>query len=291
VQRDTVALSERWTIVDGLPLFFRAATEAAPVGAPAIVHVHGFGISGRYLVPTAERLAPHYPTYVPDLPGYGRSIKPKRTLTITELADALVAFLDAVGVERAVLLGNSMGCLITVEFAHKYPERIDRAILVSPAGGPHNQPIYRGLPQLARDGLRETPRMLPVAVPDYVRFGPVSSLRLFHAMTRYPTVERALALELPMLAVVGVRDPLISKERLQELLEQKPNLTLVFHNRAAHAINFSHPEELAGIVRAWLEGEPIVVAGAEQSEVVVVDRTGADKSEEPALPPVAEASA
>ena len=291
MNNDTVVLSEQWTIVGGLPMFYRVSAEAAPAGATPIVHLHGFGISGRYLVPAAERLAPYYPTYVPDLPGYGRSHKPKRTLTIPELAVALAAFLDAVGVERAVLLGNSMGCLIAVEFAHAFPDRIERAILVSPAGGPHNQPIYRGLPQLARDGLRETPRMLPVAVPDYVRFGPVSSLRLFHAMTRYPTIERALGLELPMLAVVGVRDPLISKERMRELLERKPNLTLVFHNSAAHAINFSHPEELAGVVRAWLEDRPIVVPGAEPGEVVVVDRASAGQDEAQATPAVAESSA
>jgi pimeloyl-ACP methyl ester carboxylesterase len=181
--------------------------------------------------------------------------------------------LDTVGVSKAVLLGNSMGCLITIEFAHKYPERIERAILVSPAGGPHNQPLYRAVPQLALDGLRETPRMLPVAVPDYVRFGPISSLRLFHAMVHYPTLERALALELPILAVVGVRDPLVSKERMKGFSRQHRNLTLVFHNRAAHAINFSHPESLARVVRAWLEGQPIVVAGEETGDLTVVGQT------------------
>jgi pimeloyl-ACP methyl ester carboxylesterase len=286
MESETVSLSERWTIVAGLPMFFRAATEPAPTGATPIVHVHGFGISGRYLLPTAERLAPFYPTYVPDLPGYGRSHKPSRTLTIPELAHALAAFLDQVGVERAVLLGNSMGCLIAIEFAHAYPDRIDRAILVSPAGGPHNQPLYRGLPQLARDGLRETPRMLPVAVPDYVRFGPLSSLRLFKAMTHYPTVERALGLDLPMLAVAGARDPLVSKERLRELVATRPNLTLVIHDRAAHAINFSHPQALASVVRAWLEGRPIVVEGAEPGEVAVLGQASAGPDGEHADPPV-----
>ena len=275
----TAALTDHWTIVNGLPLFARVGVDTAPQDALPIVHIHGFGISGRYLVPTAERLAVHYPTYVPDLPGYGRSHRPKRALTIPELADALAAFLDVVGVPKAVLLGNSMGCLIAVEFAHKYPERIDRAILVSPAGGPHNQPLYRAVPQLALDGLREKPRMLPVAVPDYVRFGPVSSLRLFHAMSHYPTVERALALDLPILAVVGTRDPLISKERMKEFSRLHGNLTLVFHNRAAHAINFSHPDALARVVRAWLQDQPIVVAGEETGDVVVVG----DTEENPAV--------
>ncbi|HKG24834.1 MAG TPA: alpha/beta fold hydrolase, partial [Thermomicrobiales bacterium] len=93
---ETVQLAEHWTIVNGLPMFTRVNVDAAPQGATPLVHVHGFGISGTYLVPTAVRLAANYPTYVPDLPGYGRSHKPKRTLTIPELADALADFLDVV---------------------------------------------------------------------------------------------------------------------------------------------------------------------------------------------------
>jgi pimeloyl-ACP methyl ester carboxylesterase len=115
--------------------------------------------------------------------------------------------------------------------------------------------------------------MLPVAVPDYVRFGPISSLRLFRAMVHYPMVERALALDLPILAVVGVRDPLVSNERMKEFSQQHPNVTLVFHRRAAHAINFSHPEELAGVVRAWLEDRPIVPEGEANGDLGVVGRS------------------
>jgi pimeloyl-ACP methyl ester carboxylesterase len=281
MEPERLALSEKWIILDELPLFFRFADQAAETGATPIIHVHGFGISGRYLVPTAELLAPQYPTYVPDLPGYGRSHKPKRTLSIPQLADAMAAFLDAVGVERAVLLGNSMGCLITVEFAHAYPDRIERAILVSPAGGPHNQPIYRGLPQLGRDSLLETPRIIPIAVPDYIRFGPFSSMRLFRAMTQYPTIDRVLALDLPILVVAGARDPLVSKERLKELVEQRPGTTLVIHNRAAHAINFSHPKALARVVRSWLADQPIEVEGAEPGEVVILGKSAAANSPEP----------
>jgi pimeloyl-ACP methyl ester carboxylesterase len=281
-----LTLEEKWIIVDGLPLLYRVAVDGAPPGATPIVHVHGFGISGRYLVPAAEILAEQYPTYVPDLPGYGRSHKPKRTLSIPQLADALAAFLDAVGVERATLLGNSMGCLISIEFAHLFPGRIERAILVSPAGGPHNQPIYRGLPQLGRDSLLETPRILPIAVPDYVRFGPFSSLRLFHAMTRYPTINRVLALKLPILVVAGARDPLVSTERLRELVEQHSDVTLVIHDQAAHAINFSHPKTLACVVRSWLADEPISVEGAEPGEVSVLGQRGSSPSADDPLPPI-----
>jgi pimeloyl-ACP methyl ester carboxylesterase len=266
---ETAALSEHWIIVNGLPLFYRAATDAAPAGAIPIVHVHGFGISGNYLVPTAERLAPFHPTYVPDLPGYGRSRKPSRTLTIPELASALVSFLDAVDVERAILLGNSMGCMIALEFAHEYPDRIERAILVSPAGGPHNQPLYRGLSQMMRDSVRESVRLLPVAVPDYVRFGPMNSFRLFRAMTMYPTIERAQELSLPILAVVGTRDPLVSRERLERYVAEHPHITLVMQDNAAHAINFSHPRSLSKLVLDWLRHDTVTVDPAEAPHTLV----------------------
>ena len=123
---------------------------------------------------------------VPDLPGYGRSERRDHVLDIPALAEALMAVLDALDIDKAVLVGNSMGCPIGLEVAHAAPERVHRLVLVSPAGGVHNQPLVRALGQLARDGIRESPRMFPVAVPDYVRFGPLNGLRLFRELTLLP---------------------------------------------------------------------------------------------------------
>ncbi len=276
---ETIELDEIWTIVDGLPLFSRVARDDVPPGAVPLIHVHGFGISGTYLEPTARRLARFYPTYVPDLPGYGRSHKPKRTLTIPELAHSLAHYLDAMEVERANFIGNSMGCLIIFEFAHAYPGRIDRAILVSPAGGPHNQPIYRGLPQLVRDSFREPLRMYRIAVPDYLRFGLVNFLRLFRAMVHFPTIERMLELDIPALIVVGVHDPLVSKERMEQALVEPLNLTLVFHTGAAHAVNYSHPKALASVAHDFLENLPIDIERADGEVVVVGTALRATKSD------------
>ena len=73
-------LTPGWVIVKGLPVFHRSSLDAGPA-ADAMVHVHGFGISGTYLEPTAALLAPHYRTFVPDLPGMGRSIRPEEDST------------------------------------------------------------------------------------------------------------------------------------------------------------------------------------------------------------------
>src|SRR3954447_12850819 len=159
-----------------------------------IVHVHGFGISGSYLEPTAARLAGRYPTYVPDLPGMGRSISPERPLDLPGLAKALVAYCDQVGVKRPTFVGNSLGCPLIVEVASRFPDRIERAVLVSPAGGPNNMPVVRAIGQMVLDAPREPLALLPIAVRDYLRFGVMAGWRLFRAMMRYPTLERVASL-------------------------------------------------------------------------------------------------
>jgi pimeloyl-ACP methyl ester carboxylesterase len=240
-------------IVDGVPMFHRHCLDAGP-GAPTMVHVHGFGISGTYLEPTAAALADRYRTFVPDLPGMGRSIAPERPLGLPGLARALVAYLDAVGVERATFVGNSLGCPIMIEVATTSPERMERAVFVSPAGGPSNQPLPRALWQMTLDGYREPLAMLPIAVRDYLRFGVLRSVKLFAAMTRYPTLERLPNLVVPTLVIAGTRDPLVRVDRLSRLAVL-PDVDVV-RIPGAHALNFSAPEVLAALIDAHVADQP-----------------------------------
>ena len=258
MQWDSAVWTEDVVEVDGRPVFYRTG-DAGTAGLP-IVHVHGFAISGSYLMPTARRLTGRGPNLVPDLPGYGRSVRPPRTLGIPDLADSLLGFLDALGLARVVLVGNSMGCPVSLQVAHQAPDRVDRLVLAAPAGGVHNQPLPRALGQLAVDAVRESPRMATVAVPDYLGFGPVNALRLFRELTRFPSLERLLAAPVPSLAVLGSRDPLLpGVPRVLELAARTPDhVTLVVILGAAHAVNFSHPGELAHVIGSWLDDRDIV---------------------------------
>lgn len=251
------SLAERWTNIDGIEYFYRESPD--PSAPRVMMHLHGFGLSGRYLLPTAELLQNDFHTLVPDLPGFGRSGKASFPLDVPDLAHAAARFLDDRGIEKVTLIGNSMGCPIICEFAHSYPERIERAILVSPAGGIHNQPLRRAVSQLAMDGNREPRKMITVATPDYLRFGIPSTFRMFRALTQYPTLQRLLELKIPTLVVMGERDPLLpGPARVQEVASQTDNhVLLVTIETAAHAINFSHPGELAHAVRQFMNDEPI----------------------------------
>ena len=195
-------------------VFYRHAGPGST--APAMVHIHGFGISGSYLLPTAALLTDEFDTYVPDLPERWQIPRAEETPGIIELGDAVIAFLDSVGLEKATLVGNSMGCPVIARAMERHPDRVERAVLVSPLAA-CNRPLGRGLAQLARDGLREPPSMVKVAGPDYLRFGLVNSVRLFLEMTQSPTIEILSRLDTPMLLVVGSRDPLLPpRSRVEE---------------------------------------------------------------------------
>lgn len=243
-------------LVDGNWIHYRVG---GPEDGPPMVHQHGFAISGTYLLPTAELLADSYRIYIPDLPGFGRSPRPAREMGIEDLGRTLSHFMDAVGVQQAVLVGNSLGCAIIAELVAKSPEKVSRAVLVSLAGGPHNRPLVKAVGQMARDGLVEPPRMMTVAAPDYLRFGVIRALNLFRLMTQFPAFERFMSMPVPVMAVIGSEDPLRPPwSRITAVLTQiPPEISLVLFQGAAHAINFTHPRELAHAIRQYVTGQPI----------------------------------
>jgi pimeloyl-ACP methyl ester carboxylesterase len=263
-------LRPEWIIVDHLPLFHRYWVDVdESASGDTIVHVHGFGISGTYLEPTAAVLASRYRTFVPDLPGMGRSLRPRRGLDLRGLARALIAYFDVIGVEKPILVGNSLGCPIIIEVAASFPDRVKSAVMVSPAGGPNNQPLARALRQMAIDGLREPPSMLPIAARDYLRFGALQSLDLFRAMTRYPTLDQMHLVTVPTLVIAGVSDPLVRVSRAF-VLSALPHVTAVMVP-GAHALNFSSPGLIAELISAHLDDRPLLDGPHAKGAVELVD--------------------
>ena len=77
-----------------------------------VVLLHGYGVSGTYMLPLARSLAPSFSVFVPDLPGFGRSEHPLTPLGIADLASALADLLDAAGLQCPAFVANSMGCQV-----------------------------------------------------------------------------------------------------------------------------------------------------------------------------------
>jgi len=149
----------------------RVSVEPVPPGHIPVVLVHGLGMSSRHMLPIAEWLALDFPVYAPDLPGFGRSDKPRHALTIRELADALAAWMNAIGLKRAAFVGNSLGNEVIVEFALRHPERIERLVLQGLTPDPGARTAARQIARLIWTSLFERPPLSTPASAKSGRFG------------------------------------------------------------------------------------------------------------------------
>ena len=139
----------RWTDIGGVRIHDVATIDRS---RSTVVLVPGIGLSHRVMLPIAELLAPHFAVRAPDPPGFGRSDKPRRPLEVPELADALAAWIEAAGIGRPALVGNSFGCQIIVELAARHPNRVACAVLQ----GPTMDAAARSLPRQSWRWLRDT---------------------------------------------------------------------------------------------------------------------------------------
>jgi pimeloyl-ACP methyl ester carboxylesterase len=143
-------------------------------GSPLLL-IHGLGSSamqdwGRLVGPLGRR----FHVYAPDLPGFGRSERPPEAdYSIAMQVEAVRAFMDAVGIERARVAGISMGGWIVSRLASESPERVARLVVVDGAGMRIDGPEIPAEALLPRDeeGVRRliaTVRHDPPVTPSFV---------------------------------------------------------------------------------------------------------------------------
>ena len=139
---------------------------------PVLLLVHGMAGSSmtwRHVIPA---LAQRYTVLAPDLLGHGRSDKPRGEYSLSAHVNTLRGLMDALGLQRATVVGQSLGGGVAMQLAYEFPERCERLVLVNSGGlGREVNLILRGL-------------TLPAA--DYV-FPLVCSPRLRDAASRVAT--------------------------------------------------------------------------------------------------------
>src|SRR5947208_14757161 len=144
----TRELRTMWLEVDGT----RVRTVTGGAGTPVVL-VHGFGVSGAYMLPLARLLASSHTVFDPDLP----------RASITDTAETLGALLDAAQLVAPVAVANSLGCQTVTELAVRRPGRLGPLVLV----GPTIEPARRGAPHqllgLLRDAKREPFSLISLA--------------------------------------------------------------------------------------------------------------------------------
>ena len=227
----------------------------------AIIFLHGYSDSWFSYSRVLPLLSPEYHAFALTQRGHRDSDKPDCCYTPEDFAADVDAFMDAVGVEEATLVGASTGALFAQRVALSYPRRVSRLVLV-------------GAQTLANEaimGLREEVRALEDPVPpEFVRefqestiYQPVpqefldtvvsESLKLPARVWRDYMEQAALSIdhdyvlplreiEVPTLILWGKQDPLFPREEQERLAEAIPGATLKVYPETGHAVHWDRPE-------------------------------------------------
>jgi len=201
--RPAAGFTSTYTSVAGLRLHARTRLEP-PAAGPAWVLLHGLAVSHRYLMPTAAALPGR--VYVPDLPGFGLSAKPRRAYDPVEHAHVVAGWMDAHELAGAALLANSFGCQVAVELAVRRPDLVSALVLVGPTVDPAAPSPAGQAGRFLRDLAYEDPQQVRFLARDLRAAGLSRVLRTLRHSTRHPMARRLPLVTAPVLVVRGEHD-------------------------------------------------------------------------------------
>jgi pimeloyl-ACP methyl ester carboxylesterase len=281
----------------------RAVYRVAGSG-PNVVLIHGMINSSRHWDEVAKRLAGSYRVIAPDLIGHGDAATPRGDYSLGAHAATIRDLLTTIGVERATIVGHSLGGGVAMQFFYQFPQRTERLALISSGGLGHDvSPLLRGaaLPgssgllrlaaqprvvgALAAAGARLRARGNPTGV--YLSavaraLGPLQQpgsrrafLQTLRAVIdvqgqRVSARDRLYLLgEMPTLIAWGERDRTIPLSHGLEAQHSIPNCRFETLPRAAHFPNLEDPEGLARILGDWLAAtEPAHIVDSEWRDLI-----------------------
>lgn len=246
--------------------------ELAGEGDPALVLIHGMCSASWSWKEQVERLAPEFTCVAYDRRGHSRSEQGSEDHSDRTHTEDLAAFIEALGLDRPVLVGASSGAVIAVEMMRRYPTLIRGAVLMEP-------PLFSVDPDAAQQLIGE---MVPVLQGAHANGGEPAALDVFFQMvcgrywedvddTRrkqtldnahllFPTLEREAAdiatadlasIDLPALVISGTTSPQFHRAINQVLVDRLPNARHVQIADSGHVVLFEQPDAFAQAVRAF----------------------------------------
>jgi pimeloyl-ACP methyl ester carboxylesterase len=258
--------------VNGLHLYYEETGSGPPL--LLIAGLSGNTLGWAMLLPSLEE---RFRVIAFDNRGAGRSSTPSGLYTTREMADDAVALLDHLGVERAHVIGLSMGGMIAQELALAHPERVDHLVLYATYARPRraiHTPLFRNwaeaydrgttpdqvammlLPWFLTPAFMTQPDQVEAAIAEWVADPyPAPALGVAAqaaACQSHDTHGRLGQIAASTLVLVGAEDILTPISCAQELAEGIPGARLHVLERGGHIPDAEYPEAVANVMLEFL---------------------------------------
>jgi pimeloyl-ACP methyl ester carboxylesterase len=285
------SVEKRDVLLHGHRLVYHVGGDSHPK-RPVLLLVHGIADSSATWAEVVPGLAERYVVVAPDLLGHGESDKPRHDYSLGAYANVLRDLMIALGIERATLVGHSLGGGVAMQLAYQHPARCERLVLESTGGlGPEVSWILRAL---AAPGVEY---LMPLIFPSVVRRAGDALGRRLHrigvrspqlaqewrayaALTepanRHPFVRTLrsvidvggqavsahdrlyLSSRLPTLIVWGERDRIIPVAHAGAAQQLVPGSQLVVFDHAGHFPHAEEPGKFVDVLTEFVEStEPM----------------------------------
>ncbi len=279
------------TLSDGVRVHYR---DQGRRDGPVLVMVHGFSANLETWEPWVRRLGADYRIITLDLPGHGLTRAPDGyTLKRSGFVDIVDETTRELGVERFVLIGNSMGGGVAWNYALAHPDRVQGIVLVDAAGWPRDgadkdespvafrilrNPVGRFLVRdldasaMTRAGLRDAFEPQPeLATPEmvarYVEMARAPGHKdiILNLMSDYDpadaaTKEKLAAIRAPTLIMHGDTDRLIPVSAARKFGDAIPGARVIIYEKTGHIPMEQVADRSAADLEAWLKGAVFATA-------------------------------
>lgn len=216
-----------------------------------VLFLHGWLGSWRYWFPTIEVVSEHFRTYSFDFWGFGDSQRKQTQESIQAYSDQVIRFLDALGIDRVMVVGHSMGGMVALKTALSYPDRIMRVATVgAPIDGdslswllkltdrPFFADAFARMPWLRRNLFRfflgeTSDPAVSEMIDDSVKSSANTLRYAVSSMWRTDLRPELPRLRVPSLIVHGGRDDIVNPNQA-DLFEQVPSAQVMMMPRSRH---------------------------------------------------------
>lgn len=254
----------------------RVAYQLKGEGPPAVL-LHGYVGDGRMWRPQLDELADEFSVVAWDAPGYGGSSDPPEDFRLSDFADCLAAFIDALGLGRPHVVGLSFGGGLALELYRRHPELPRTLVLASAyagwAGSLPAEAVEERLQQALRLADLPPDRLVAELIPAmFTASAPAELVEQFAASMRefHPAGLRASSrafaeadlrdvlpsIDVPTLMLYGDRDVRAPLNVARNVHAKIPESRLVVIPGAGHVCNIDAPERFNTELRAFLRSAP-----------------------------------
>lgn len=241
-------------------------------GAPPVLMIHSWLASRRSFVAVLAALAGRVRVVAADLRGHGGADKPPTGHDLASLAADVVATLDAVAIDQAVLVGASSGGYLAQQVAVTSPDRVAGLVLAGSPLALHGRPPFADRLEAMTDpldpdwvrnflegfgGLDRLPSWyVELMVADALRVPATIWTATLDGLTASPPPTTVGTIAAPTLVISGGRDDLLGPDQARALVAAVPGARWIEYAEAGHLVMEEQPERLAADVLAFLEELP-----------------------------------